>query len=254
MKPLSERLDLVDKAIDELGGTPLWHEDDAVFLKRHINMDSSFITGSSSLAESARRAFIYTREEFEQRVKERESMEKYEYMKEYLCSGVKPDLPDDVEIQVKLKNIKYSSEWSKVTRTVGENSWDNGVLAFRIVDDRWKPETKNDWYEKGELPPVDSLVDTIGTNLVYGQGEKECRVRGYVDGVIVVQMSYGYGCFSLGNLKPSKTEEDELVERLAKTIKKAEEANTDLVLANEEYRLIASYAVKDGWRPPKSKD
>jgi hypothetical protein len=259
MKPLSERLELIDKAIDELGGNPLWHEDDSVFLKRHINMDSSFITGHSSLEESARLAFICTRQEFEQRVKDRRAMEKYEYMKEYLCSGVKPDLPDDVEIEIL---IKGQSSW--LDAVVGELVWANGLRStpdiekFRIVDERWKPEAKNDWYEKGELPPVGEVVEFykdpyfLQTDKDFCTNGDELEVlahrKGEASDVAIVWNKRALQARGVVRecLKPLRTEEDELVERALKDI--------NLTDVSDPPNITARDLIKAGWRPPKIKD
>ena len=118
------------------------------------------------------------------------------------------------------------------------------------VKEREEMETKNEWYEKGELPPIDSLVDVCGNNLVYGRDEKECRVRGYIDGVVVVQMSYGYGCFLPENLKPSKTEEDELMEQANSLFER-----TKCTLgARQGIEHAVEVMIKAGWRPTTKKD
>lgn len=266
MKPLSERLPLIDGAIDKLYGKWPPYVGDKSDFNRPFLIETTEIhslgKGVYSCSDfgihhdNDKWIAICTREEFEQRVKERRAMEKYEYMKEYLCSGVKPDLPDDVEIEIL---IKGQSSW--LDAVVGELVWANGLRStpdiekFRIVDERYKPNSKKDWLGKGDRPSIGDSID------VYEDG---CDVRRiivcFVDENVVfgwdVSAPFVYAHFSRSvcTFKPTPTEEDELVERLAKTIKRAEEANTDLVLADEEYRLIASYAVKDGWRPPKSKD
>lgn len=65
----------------------------------------------------------------------------YEYMKEYECNGVKPDLPSDVLVE--LKN-RHTGRWNfgspiRVRRTV----WAN-IDSFRIVDERYKPKAEPD--------------------------------------------------------------------------------------------------------------
>lgn len=60
---------------------------------------------------------------------------KYEYGVEYPTNGAKPDLPDDVEIQ---NRLKFNGELTNVRKFSDVNYWHN-VAAFKIVDERYKP-------------------------------------------------------------------------------------------------------------------
>jgi len=81
----------------------------------------------------------------------------YEYMKEYECNGVKPDLPDDVLIQIRCDNhptlkgdwlYSGSDELPNIPMLVGEmlleDGNNNSVTHFRIVDERYKPKNEQD--------------------------------------------------------------------------------------------------------------
>ena len=60
---------------------------------------------------------------------------KYEYGVEYTTNGVKPDLPDDVLVEV-----TYSKSGTWFENTVDDIRWlVGGVVSFRIVDQRYKP-------------------------------------------------------------------------------------------------------------------
>lgn len=65
----------------------------------------------------------------------------YEYGVEYPTNGQKPDLPDDVLVEVKINNGIFKNEYCADARAVGWSVWDERAVAFRIVDDRYKPKT-----------------------------------------------------------------------------------------------------------------
>lgn len=65
--------------------------------------------------------------------------------------------------------------------------------------------------DAGELPSVGSLVDVVGKNgseLAYGEGEKNCEVLAHIEDTAVIRMSFGLGCFSSNVLKASDTRTD----------------------------------------------
>lgn len=81
----------------------------------------------------------------------------YKYGVEYECSGVKPDLPDDVLVAVRSSDHGFESF---PERQVGINAWQL-TAAFKIVDERYKPDS---WHARGELPPVGTECEyAVGT-------------------------------------------------------------------------------------------
>ncbi len=304
MKPLNERLKLIDEAIDKLGGEfpkeagvvgdsryykgistgNLMILDDGApagdrvytrqeFEQRLKDWKELYDWGMATIPESSRpnlsdfikdqiksgeyqhladaEGFIWEYHKMtEQRVKEREPMEEYEYMKEYECNGVKPDLPDDVKIEFL---IKGQSSWFDTI--VGELVWTNGLRGvddiekFRIVDKRWKSEYKNDWYEKGEIPANGTKV--LGETDSHGW--IEFIVTGHqIDksplGGLRVQINLLHKDGKTKNarlyqdIKPLRTEEDELLEKIENSLRNA---NTQ-VLDKYTYKALAKQLLKDG--------
>lgn len=60
---------------------------------------------------------------------------KYEYGVEYPTNGQKPDLPDDVLVDVE---YRWLWRYTKLV-SVGDWDWKDAITAFRIVDERYKP-------------------------------------------------------------------------------------------------------------------
>lgn len=65
---------------------------------------------------------------------------KYEWGVEYPTNGVKPDLPDDVVVDIKINNRAYKNQWRSKSGQVRNIAWDDEVTEFRVVDGRYKPE------------------------------------------------------------------------------------------------------------------
>ena len=61
----------------------------------------------------------------------------YEYMKEYHCKIHKPQLPDDVEVDILEDNVWMGE------RKFKDVYWKR-VYKFRIVDERYKPKAEQD--------------------------------------------------------------------------------------------------------------
>lgn len=86
---------------------------------------------------------LFTKQEFEQKAKEMGYINGYRYGIEYLTNGKKPDLPDDIFIDVKCE--KGTNEWQEWTdMTVADTAWTtkhNSIPAtsFKIVDQRYEP-------------------------------------------------------------------------------------------------------------------
>ena len=118
-------------------------------------------------------------------------MKSYEYMKEYECNGVKPDLPDDVKIEFL---IKGQSSWFDTI--VGELVWANGLRGvddiekFRIVDERWKPKTKNDWPQQGDECEYHVTDDEWVRCKVLGRDENALWLKTVSDDRLVTRINY----------------------------------------------------------------
>lgn len=78
--------------------------------------------------------------EFQQRARELGYVNGYRFGVEYPTNGEKPDLSDDVVINI--KNQSYKDEWVDKTcwgrKVKNTGPWE-GVTAFKITDDRYKP-------------------------------------------------------------------------------------------------------------------
>ncbi len=239
MKPYSERLPLIDEAIDYLEGIwPLEGFNYLIEARRNVGWACGIPFNG----------YLCTRQEFEQRVKERNSMKEYEYMKEYECNGEKPDLPDDVEVQIRDKN------WDNIESTsvpVWKWDWPN-VKSFRIVDERWKTENKNDWYEKDELPPVGikcEYLDGVSSKWI-----KVWTVASHAfdqDAILFCKdKKTGFVCYGYsGSFRPLRTKEDDLVDACVKVLGGGALSGSVKTLRDQ-----AALLVKAGWRPTEKKD
>ena len=85
------------------------------------------------------------------------------------------------------------------------------AAAPALMDEKFSID-RNDWFERGELPPVGEFVDVEGEDLVYGDGELNCEVIAHVEDTAVIRMSYGLGCFQKHVLSPSRTERDKAID------------------------------------------
>lgn len=135
----------------------------------------------------------FSRQEFESTAKRMGYINGYEWGKEYPTNGKRPDLPDDVLIDIKCGS-KYDNWLSYKDHTVLDTCWiktaayEVPVTSFKVVDPRYKPVDEdvacngknctsngvsahsddcikehesayngisdNSWHERGELPPV----------------------------------------------------------------------------------------------------
>lgn len=182
---------------------------------------------------------ICSRAEFEKRAKELGWINGYKWGVEYPTNGEKPDLPDDLEI----KWLKPCGKWSGKVIS-GYFRWKGGraeVTKFRIVDERYKPvseisekqqnvsdlpennqktENVNDWYKRGELPPVDSEIE------VYTEGEEVRQIHVVWSGDDVVfgwdmGAPFVYAHFSAEayEFRPIKSEREKFVEKACLVVK-----------------------------------
>lgn len=65
---------------------------------------------------------------------------KYEYMKEYECNGLRPNLSDDVLVQGEYAGIKIDC----ASQVRVDCAYWEGISKFRIVDERYKPSDEQD--------------------------------------------------------------------------------------------------------------
>lgn len=211
MKPYSERLPLIDAAIDALKGK--WPDERFNDLILVDGVYKNYTSSACGVIEE-----ICTRDEFEARAKEQPM--KYKYGIEYKTNGEKPDLPRDVEVEVYSEPFK---EWNKADR-VGSWHW-FAYSKFRIVDERYKPKEQdmnNDWYEKGERPPVGTQCEFKAISNCNSEDFASdwafCKIL-YIgkNGGAVVESSYGIEYFidELDydlSFRPIPTETDKLVD------------------------------------------
>lgn len=149
---------------------------------------------------------------------DKEQPMKYEYGVEYETNGEKPDLPGDV-----LVDYLKDGVWN-VKRTISDVYWGN-KSKFKIVDERYKPKEQdmNDWYEKGELPPVGEACQVNlnrhgSSKAVWGR----CKFLGVEDGYVFWLQwnsdNHPFPCQeSVDKLnsvfRPLRTETDKLIEQ-----------------------------------------
>ena len=233
MKSYEERLPLIDAAIKSLGGE--WPEDSVAGEDvLHQFPSGRYIAG---ICEFTTAKVICTRDEFNQRAKELGYINGYKYGVEYETNGEKPDLPDDVLVQCRALT-RHTFGHAHSTNNV---AWGN-VTAFRIVDERYKPKEQsmnNDWYERGELPPVGAVVEVAplwDRVLIVAHNNGDC--------VFFNKVSDKYDCFRSGDyFRPIRTERDALVEKAEMDI---HQKYIDVVSRHHIQTLIDA-----GWRPTK---
>lgn len=99
----------------------------------------------------------------------------------------------------------------QVTARLTEATENVLAAASALMDEKFIID-RNDWFVRGELPPVGEFVDVEGEDLVYGDGELNCEVIAHVENTAVIRMSYGLGCFQKHVLSPSRTERDKAID------------------------------------------
>ena len=104
----------------------------------------------------------------------------YEYMKEYECNGVKPDLDDDVLVEFKCQD---SREWRE-HRCIDDLAFSKDenpipVISFRIVDERYKPKAEPDVVHR---PKQYQFFDGIEAIEVIASSMTVEQFRGYCMG------------------------------------------------------------------------
>lgn len=171
--------ELIDKAVHALGGK--WPSVFNMPTKRTA-IDGFYITNCGTITHKDHCEW-FKECEFQQRAKELGYINGYRWSVEYPTNGEKPDLLDDISVQV--RNDIYPF-WT--CGQVGGLSWSN-VFNFRITDERYKPadtsylvseipesksnaENVSDWYDyeaqkpkHDKLPPVGAkcqvLIDEV---------------------------------------------------------------------------------------------
>lgn len=190
------KTELIDKAIKDLGGdiskVSLYGWEGHTHLKSVGGYYVLCHHNSTSVQDGLT---FCTIEEFEQRKKERELMNKQD---DWLYVGAFVVRPDGF-----------------VDEVVGVSK-DNGVrlkCSFRhYCRSELKPfkseEAKTEWYDYENqnalaLPPIGEIVDVVETpDMVYGYGETKCEVVAHVRDCAVIQLSFGLGCFAKQALRP----------------------------------------------------
>ena len=101
---------------------------------------------------------------------------KYEYGVEYECDGVKPELPDDVMVEV-CANMKGRM----FPYTVGGNTAWEHTARFRIVDERFKPTQ-----DAPEPPQATNTPEPIATHHL-----QEKTLQEAIDATAALNEQYG---------------------------------------------------------------
>lgn len=180
---------------------------------------------------------VCSRAEFQQRARELGWINGFKWGVEYPTNGKKPDLPDDVLIEVDGE----VSEWLP-PRRIRVNDWQR-AKKFRIVDDRYKPVTeqpagtKDDWFARGELPPVGVECEVLNSALDNADWEK-CVIH-FVGKIACVYTSESCAerCAYLDVVKfrPIKSEREKFGLSLWKTINYNDNMQDDEILRQSRF-------------------
>jgi hypothetical protein len=188
----------LDKAVIELSGV----------LKSDYN--SGYIRSGDSLRtiEVSLGEYICTVGKFTQRAKELGFIGQYRWGVEYLTNGKRPELPDDVEIDIYLDDHSESNGgWLGRDVTVGSRVWSVKIVSFKITDQRYRPAdtsylnalsqdqslthseeglTHSDWFESGDFPPAGAECEVKSS----GQWHKTTVIG--MNGPFCVYVSTGF--------------------------------------------------------------
>lgn len=168
---------------------------------------------------------------------------KYEYGVAYETNGVKPELPEDV-----LVNVMFDGLWEDCGDEFNAvKNWDWArSQKFRIVDERWKPASDtnvgSNWHERGELPPVGEEVEVYIPTTDSWSKVKVLAVD--CENVIWRNGSDGksYIGTPLEYVRLPQSERDVLVEKASNDIGR---------LSNDDDTYIIERLIAKGWRPVK---
>lgn len=252
MKTYAERLPMIDEAVKALCGK--WPEclissEDKDILYFHAHRGEYRSCTKTSIAIENYDS-ICTRDEFNQRKAELQNKPTtYQYGVEYETNGEKPDLADDVVVEVHLKLSSIAGWYGKkdcISSKVGAWDWLD-IDKFRIVDERYKPKetvSESNWFERGEYPPVGAECEVLCEGLGRPEWEKakilfmgefnvvyksdSCKERSWITDECI--------------FRPIRTERDKLVEKAVQVMRYSE----DEVLSQKG---MASALIDAGWRP-----
>lgn len=160
---------------------------------------------------------------------------KYEYGKEYVCNGERPEgLADDV---VMVSGYLGRSMDNLSVGRACVMDWSD-VSKFRIVDERYKPD-QGDWHKRGGFPPVGEVCELL---LVGNEWDKCMIIAADGDARWVKFLRSTYTTISdPSRFRPLRTEEDKLLAAAEALIeqKTGEPANSTQI----------KVLIDDGWRP-----
>jgi len=192
--------ELINEAVHELEGE--WrYPDDALYVTKAGHYFYAMANENDS-------CFLCTKRQFQQRARELGYVNGYRWGVEYQTNGKKPDLPDDVYVE-----IKHSNEiWIVGNHKVGNCGW-SIYSAFKITDIRYKPadtsylETtaiepapeEEGWYDYTNqkalrLPPV-GVECEVG---FVREWSKTHIVAHHIDGIRAIHCQDGFSTGELG--------------------------------------------------------
>ena len=181
--------------------------------------------------------------EFKKRARELGFINGFEWGKEYPTNGEKPNLPDDVII-----DRKYSNGWTGLQIEIINCAGWSHPKAFRIVDKRYKPKgtsmnnnnSDNSWHERGDLPPVDSTVESKPYwHTCY-------VVCDYLDGRLIHDKhedSFYVARKGIHEFRPIKSEREKFIDAVISVID-----------TSHSYRTAAGDMFDAGFRAPSDKE
>ena len=189
---------------------------------------------------------ICTKIEFEKRARELGWINGYKYGVEYETNGKKPDLPDDLISDFKFNNAAYYSEWTTNPSTLGAMNFNRAdLVAFRIVDDRYKPAEQkpvyatdaakmahhviaalnSDWYDYTqqkaiELPPVGVECEIWELDGIWRKVEVVAHTK---KGLVVEWNGEEHLIYRERKFRPLKTEREWFIEAASKIMHQTED-------------------------------
>ena len=131
---------LIDKAVEDLKGVLPEDGMYLLFCKQRVEeyKAGQYAAGNSARPHESYWDVICTTEKFTQRARELGWINGYKCGVEYPTNGKKPDLPDDVDVDINFANL--GNDWHGPSK-VGHWKWDaRQILRFRIVGERYKPK------------------------------------------------------------------------------------------------------------------
>jgi hypothetical protein len=193
---------LIDKAVERFSGKWPARSVDNVYMSHRPEFKGSSCYPFYVTSYKVER-YVCTVAEFQQRAREMGFINGYRWGLEYDTYGEKPALPDDV-----LVDFNYGSKWHKAVKdeyySLSNFNWEDEVVYFRIVDERYKPAgtsylqaeatepenvAQSDWYcydtQKAlRLPPVG--IECAVAEPIYNSGDK-VRVICHDEGCIIAR-------------------------------------------------------------------